>query len=69
MEEAKEATKKVMVDQELCIGCGGCVGVAPDYFKLNDEGKSEVIKEYDEADEKLIEEAITACPVQAITLE
>lgn len=61
--------KKIVVDQELCIGCGGCVGVAPDYFKLNDEGKSEVIKDYDEADAKLIEEAVDSCPVQAISVK
>lgn len=66
-EEAQ--TKKVVVDEDICIGCGGCVSVAPDYFKLNEEGKSVVIKEYSESDQKLIEEAIAACPVQAITLE
>ena len=23
---------------ESCIGCGTCVGVAPDVFEMNDEG-------------------------------
>lgn len=66
-EEAR--AKKVVVDGGTCIGCGGCISVAPDYFELDDEGKSQVIKEYSESDQKLIEEAIAACPVQAITLE
>lgn len=69
MAEEEKTAKKIVVDQEVCIGCGGCVGVAPEHFKLNDEGKSEVIKQYDEADRELIEEAINACPVQAISLE
>jgi len=68
MSEEAQA-KKVVVDEDICIGCGGCVSVAPDYFELNEDGKSVVIKEYNESDQKLIEEAITACPVQAITLE
>lgn len=65
----EKATKKIVVDDELCIGCGGCVGVAPQYFALNDEGKSEAIKEYDEADAALIQEASDACPVQAIIIQ
>lgn len=65
----EQVTKKIVVDQELCIGCGGCVSVAPTYFELNDEGKSAVIKQYDPADDALIKEAADACPVQAIVIE
>jgi len=60
--------EKIVVDQDLCIGCGTCVGIAPDYFKLNDEGKSHVIKKYDEKDKDKIEDAIDSCPANAITL-
>jgi len=65
----EKTSKKIVVDDELCIGCGGCVGVAPAYFELNEEGKSVAIKAYDEADAALIKEAADACPVQAITIE
>lgn len=65
----EEKKKKIKVDQDICIGCGGCVGVAPEYFALNDEGKSHPIKAYDPKDAALIKEAADACPVQAISIE
>ncbi len=58
------------VDQEKCIGCGFCVGVAPEVFKMNDENKSEVIEgvDYDSQREKVMQ-AVEGCPVSAITAE
>ena len=61
--------KKIVVDQDKCIGCGSCVGLADDYFKLNKEGKSEVIKDYDEKDKEVIAEVIETCPADAIALK
>jgi ferredoxin len=59
--------KKVVVDEEKCIGCGTCVALAPGSFKLNEKGKSEPT-ELPKGDQKMIEEAIEACPAQAIRL-
>ncbi len=68
-ETEKKDAKKLIVDQEACIGCGACVNMAPEYFKLNDEGKSEVIKsEIAETDKGLINEVISSCPVQVISI-
>ena len=37
--------KKVVVDEEECIGCGNCEDVCPEVFKLDkDREKSEVVK-------------------------
>ena len=38
---------KYNVDQELCIGCGMCESLSPDVFKVNGEGKAEVVGEGD----------------------
>ena len=66
----EKVEKKIVVDQEACIGCGTCEQLAEAYFKLGgDEKKSQVIKQYDEADKAVIENAIDGCPVGAITLE
>lgn len=59
--------KKIVVDQDLCIGCGSCESMAPDHFELKDDGKSHVKKQYTEDDEKLIKETIDSCPVDAIS--
>jgi len=68
MSEVK-SEKKVVVDEGLCIGCGSCVGVAPEYFEIDDTAKSKVIREYNEADKKIVDESIEACPVQAISIK
>ena len=62
------AEKKLVVDPEKCIGCGACEQTAGEYFKMVDE-LSAVIKEYDEKDADIVEDAINGCPVQAISLE
>jgi len=60
--------KKINVNDELCIGCGSCEAIAPEHFELKKDGKSHVKKQYTPEDDKLIQEAIDGCPVQAITL-
>ena len=50
---------------EACIGCGTCVGVAPDVFEMNDEGLSSVIGD----DVDSAKEAAESCPVEAIEVE
>lgn len=57
------AKKKVRIDQSLCIGCGCCAGTFPEDFKIGDNGLAEAIAS--EADE----EAVSVCPVGAISVE
>lgn len=57
-------TKKVTVDQDLCIGCGACASLCPESFELNAEGKSQFIGEADESCD--IDTVVGSCPVGAI---
>ncbi len=60
--------KKIIIDQNKCIGCGSCAAIAPKTFKMNDEMKAEIIDgEHD--DEQTIQLAADSCPTQAISLE
>lgn len=54
------------VDQQICIGCGLCVSIVPEVFRLNDSGVSEV---YDQqaAETEKIQQAIDSCPVNCIS--
>jgi len=66
--------KKLVVDQEKCIGCGTCVALCPEVFKLNDEGKAEVKlpasnfqpPTFSSQLQDKVNEAIDSCPVEAI---
>lgn len=56
---------KTSIDKNLCIGCGTCVSIAPGSFKLEDDGKAEVIEPAGD-DQSKTQEAIDSCPVSAI---
>lgn len=56
---------EVCVDQEVCIGCGLCVSIIPEVFRLNDAGVSEV-HDQGGAEEAKIQQAIDSCPVNCI---
>lgn len=53
-----------VVNQDICIGCGTCESICPEMFRLNADGKSEVIKEAGDCD---IQFVIDSCPVGAIS--
>ena len=55
----------ITVNEETCIGCGSCAALCPDTFRLDEEGKSEVISQ---DDKECALKAVEACPVQAITV-
>lgn len=60
---------KIILDREKCVGCGSCVAVAPELFKLNEQDfKSELIKEGELSDDELqkAKESVSVCPAGAI---
>jgi ferredoxin len=68
LKELREAGVAVPWVNQDCIGCSACVAIAPDVFELNDEWKSEVVElgTYEEGE---VNDAISACPVDAIYWE
>jgi len=59
---------KLVVNKDVCIGCGTCVSVCGEVFELDDDAKSQIKKNADlTKNEQCIKEAIDACPVQAIS--
>lgn len=59
----------VTVDQDECVGCGACVEIADDVFRLNDDEKAEVYGKVTDANKENVQEAIDTCPVSAISWE
>jgi len=60
--------KKIIVDQELCIGCGVCASLCPDVFELQDDGKAKVVDE-ENCENCDCEEVVNNCPVGAIKIK
>ncbi len=54
---------------ETCIGCGACVGIAPEVFELNADGLAVATEGDLGANEAAAKEAAAACPVEAIVVE
>ena len=62
-------SKKVIIDEDECIGCGSCQEICPKVFHLNKKiEKSQVIKP-EGGPEDLIEEAMGECPMSCIFWE
>jgi ferredoxin len=56
------------INEEVCIGCGVCMQICPDIFKLDeDKGKGTIVKS-DVSDDELpsVEMAVDSCPVGCI---
>ena len=60
---------KVIIDAELCVGCGTCAAIAPELFKMNDEGKADFIGEVTDENLEVLDRAISMCPTTAIIKE
>jgi len=58
---------KIKVNKNKCIGCGTCVAIAPESFRIGEEGKAEAIEPPEDGEEK-IKEAAESCPVGAIEI-
>ena len=70
---------KIVHDRDLCIGCGACSSVAPEYWVMEDDGKTSIqeciktgngeeeVRELDK-DFDLNNDAAQSCPVNCIHL-
>lgn len=78
-EQQQQTAKKYQIqhDRPNCIGCAACAAVAPDFWVMSEDGKSDIVgckKRDDEWEELDIEEknyqvnkeAADSCPVNVI---
>jgi len=59
---------KLVVHEDLCIGCGVCADVAPELIEMNEDQIAVLLVESTDNSE-LAKEAVDCCPVDAITAE
>lgn len=59
--------KKIIVDENSCIGCGACISIDPTHFTFSDDGLSNVTSNENLETEDLTN-AIESCPTNAISI-
>ena len=66
--ERKIGEVTVRIDRRTCIGSGNCVKVAPELFRMDDEGIAAFSAGADRVARDLVLEACRVCPVEALTV-
>lgn len=67
--------EKVKVNQDICIGCGACMSIAPDVFEMNEEGLAvskkghNVLEKLEKEEQEDVMDALEGCPTGAIFKE
>lgn len=59
---------KVVLDQNLCIGCNTCPLIDPNTFEMDQSTYKAKIKKQPENITETINVAISSCPVRAISI-
>ena len=67
MSDAEPNDTRASVDQDACVGHGGCRRIAPTAFRRTPVGQSEFVDGHGESDASL-REAAENCPVAAIVV-
>jgi ferredoxin len=61
---------KAFIKREVCIGCGLCAEICPEVFAMGDDMIAIVIVDESPASaQESVQDAATACPVEAIVLD
>lgn len=62
-------SKKVVLDQEECIGCESCVEICPEVFGFDEDEEMAYLIMEEGGPEDKIQEAIDSCPSECISWE
>lgn len=62
-------SKRVIIQEEECIGCGSCVELCPDVFEFDEDSGKAVVILPEDGPADCIEDAIAECPVECIYWE
>jgi len=60
---------KVVVDENLCTGCGLCADICPEVFEMPESLSIVKTTEITADLEEKVKEAAESCPVEAIIIE
>lgn len=67
-EERTLSGLRVIIDKTLCVGFETCIDLAPEVFRLGDDGVVTFIEPTPAIERERLLEACRACPVDALTV-
>lgn len=67
LEEREVAGLRVRIDRLLCVGFEDCVELAPQVFRMDDEGIVTFVDEPQPIDRARLIDACRVCPVDALS--
>lgn len=59
---------RIIADRGVCAGHGMCEALAPDFFRVGDNGTVAPVSDTVAAEPELLELVVDSCPVQALRL-
>jgi len=59
---------RIIINEELCAGCGVCESLCPDAFQVQDDEKAHLI-DADGCNKCDCQEAMDSCPTGAISIQ
>lgn len=59
--------RKVVLDEECCVGCGSCAELCPEVFEMDEAAEKARVILPEGGDEECIEEAMASCPDDCIS--
>lgn len=60
--------QKILLNQDLCIGCNTCPLIAPDTFEMDTTVYKARVKKQPDTITENIQSAVSSCPVGAISI-
>jgi ferredoxin len=61
--------KRVVIDEDECVGCESCTDLCPDVFEFDQDAEKAKVVKPQGGDEACIDEAIDTCPTECISWE
>ncbi len=62
--------EKIVINKDLCIGCGMCVAEHPEYLIFDEMGQADPVdKKVEPQDKASLLDTVEKCPTQAFKVE
>lgn len=62
-------TRRIVLNEECCVGCGSCAEICPDVFQMAEDGEKACVTLPESWDRECVQDAVATCPGECILIE